>query len=268
MWSPPERRVIVLSFAPFSGMLLEPQQWRCCMMKKTFLIHHHKTEVVSWNQLARSEERADECGRWCNRLWIDEDTVRGLNNSNAADCQNAGEDLASLRGLETIKCPCFLGNVIRFTNLLVYFLTDNVKMPPVLYSSIKKTQLWPFSRCWTYVHGGVDLTDGFVVCWELVDLDTVAHQFAHDLDFELVQLTLGDCVCFGNNGDNIDLWKGGERGGRVCEWSAWFLSQTVPNAFVREYPELHWRLIHDGKPIKVHVVDGACRTHFNVMKKQ
>lgn len=64
----------------------------------------------------------------------------------------------------------------------------------------------------TYVHGGVDLADGFVVCGELVDLDPVAHQLAHDLDFELVQLALGDCVRFGNDGDNVDLWNGRERG--------------------------------------------------------
>lgn len=70
-------------------------------MKKTFLIHNHKTEAASWNQLAGSGEQANECGRWCNCLWIDEDTARGLNNSSAADCQNAGEDVSSLRGPET-----------------------------------------------------------------------------------------------------------------------------------------------------------------------
>lgn len=80
--------------------------------------------------------------------------------------------------------------------MLVYFPTKSAKIP----------------RCRTYVHRGVDLADGFVVRRELVDLDTVAHQFTHDLDFELVQLTLGDCVCFGNDGDNVDLWK--ERKGR------------------------------------------------------
>ena len=62
-------------------------------------------------------------------------------------------------------------------------------------------------RSMTHVHGGVDLTDGFVVCRELIDLDTVAHQLAHDLYFELVELALGDCVCFGNDGNDVDLQR-------------------------------------------------------------
>lgn len=57
----------------------------------------------------------------------------------------------------------------------------------------------------TYVHGGVDLADGFVVSWELIDLHSVAHQLTHYFYFELVQLTLGDCVCFGNNRNDVDL---------------------------------------------------------------
>lgn len=59
-----------------------------------------------------------------------------------------------------------------------------------------------------YVHGGVDLADGFVVCWELIDLDAVAHQLAHNLYFELVEFALGDCVRFGNDGNDVDLRKG------------------------------------------------------------
>lgn len=57
----------------------------------------------------------------------------------------------------------------------------------------------------TYVHGGVDLADGFIVCWKLIYLDTVAHQLTHYLYFELMELTLGDCVCFGNDGNDVDL---------------------------------------------------------------
>lgn len=64
------------------------------------------------------------------------------------------------------------------------------------------------SRSTTYVHGGVDLTDGFIVCWELIYLDTVAHQLTHNLYFELVEFTLGDCVRFGNDGNYVDLRKG------------------------------------------------------------
>lgn len=63
----------------------------------------------------------------------------------------------------------------------------------------------------TYIHGGIDLTDGFVICWELIYLDTVAHQLTHYLDFEFMQLTLGDCVRFGNDGNYVDLRKGREQ---------------------------------------------------------
>lgn len=57
----------------------------------------------------------------------------------------------------------------------------------------------------TYVHGGIDLADRFVVCWELIYLDAVAHQLAHNLYFEFMQLALGDCVRFGNDGNYVDL---------------------------------------------------------------
>ncbi len=42
----------------------------------------------------------------------------------------------------------------------------------------------------TYIHGGVDLTDGIIVCWELIYLDAVAHQLTHNLYFELMELAL------------------------------------------------------------------------------
>lgn len=71
------------------------------------------------------------------------------------------------------------------------------------------------TNSWSYVHGGVDLADGFVVRWELVYLHAVAHQLAHDLDFELVQLTLGDGVRFGDNGDDVDLRGVGEKFNRT-----------------------------------------------------
>lgn len=60
----------------------------------------------------------------------------------------------------------------------------------------------------TYVHGGIDLTNSFIVCRELIDLDAVAHEFTHYLDFEFVKLALGDCVRFGNDGNYIDLKRG------------------------------------------------------------
>lgn len=59
----------------------------------------------------------------------------------------------------------------------------------------------------TYVHGGVDFGHSFVVQGELVNLDAIADQFTHDFDFELVQLTLTDCVSFGNDRDDVHLWQ-------------------------------------------------------------
>lgn len=45
----------------------------------------------------------------------------------------------------------------------------------------------------------------------MVDLDPIADQLTHDLDLELVELTLGDGVSFGNDGNNVHLpalWRG------------------------------------------------------------
>lgn len=57
----------------------------------------------------------------------------------------------------------------------------------------------------THIHHRVDLSHGLVVRGELVDLHPIADQLAHDLDLELVQLALGDGVCFGNDGDDVHL---------------------------------------------------------------
>lgn len=56
-----------------------------------------------------------------------------------------------------------------------------------------------------YIHGGVDLSHGFVVSGELVDLHSVADQLTGDFNFELGQLALGDGVRLGDDWDNIDL---------------------------------------------------------------
>lgn len=56
-----------------------------------------------------------------------------------------------------------------------------------------------------HIHGGVDLGDGLIIQGELVDLDTVADQLAHDFDLELVQLALADGVCFGDHWDDVHL---------------------------------------------------------------
>lgn len=57
----------------------------------------------------------------------------------------------------------------------------------------------------TYVHGGVDLSDGLVVGGELVDLNSVADQLAGDLELELGQLALGDGVRLGDDWNDIYL---------------------------------------------------------------
>lgn len=56
-----------------------------------------------------------------------------------------------------------------------------------------------------YVHRCVDLCHGLVVQRELVDLDAVADQLAHDFDLKLVQLALTDGVCFGDHRDDVHL---------------------------------------------------------------
>lgn len=60
----------------------------------------------------------------------------------------------------------------------------------------------------TYVHGGVDLSDGLVIGGELVDLNSIADQLAGDLELELGQLALGDGIRLGDDWNNIYLqWR-------------------------------------------------------------
>lgn len=60
----------------------------------------------------------------------------------------------------------------------------------------------------TYVHGGVDLSDGLVIGGELVDLNSIADQLAGDLELELGQLALGDGVRLGDDWNDIYLqWR-------------------------------------------------------------
>lgn len=57
----------------------------------------------------------------------------------------------------------------------------------------------------SYIHGRVDLGHGLVVQGELVDLDPVTNQLAHNFDLKLVQLALTDGVSFGDDWDDVDL---------------------------------------------------------------
>jgi len=71
----------------------------------------------------------------------------------------------------------------------------------------------------THIHHGVDLSHCFVVSGELIDLHAIADQLAHDLYLKLVQLALGDGVCFGNDRDNVHLQqKGGQSRGEQQRW--------------------------------------------------
>lgn len=71
----------------------------------------------------------------------------------------------------------------------------------------------------THIHHGVDLSHCFVVSGELIDLHAIADQLAHDLYLKLVQLALGDGVCFGNDRDNVHLQqKGGQSRGEQQSW--------------------------------------------------
>lgn len=58
-----------------------------------------------------------------------------------------------------------------------------------------------------YIHGCVDLGHSLVVQGELVDLDAVADQLAHDFDLEFVELALADGVGLGDDGDYVHLGR-------------------------------------------------------------
>lgn len=57
----------------------------------------------------------------------------------------------------------------------------------------------------TYTHGCINLSHGFFICGELVYLDSIADQLAHDLTLEFVQFVLGDGVSFCNYWNDVHL---------------------------------------------------------------
>lgn len=57
----------------------------------------------------------------------------------------------------------------------------------------------------TYTHRGIYLSHCLFIRRELVDLDTVADQLAHDFTLELVQLVFCNGVSLGNDGDDVHL---------------------------------------------------------------
>lgn len=79
-----------------------------------------------------------------------------------------------------------------------------------------------------HVHDCINLGNSFIIRGKLVDLDPIADQFTHDLDLELVELTLGDGVSFGNDGNNVHLpglWRGS---GVSCSPTVDSPSQVTP----------------------------------------
>lgn len=58
-----------------------------------------------------------------------------------------------------------------------------------------------------YIHCSVDLSDRLIIERELIDLDAVADQLAHDFDLELVQLALTDGVSFGDHWNYVHLQR-------------------------------------------------------------
>lgn len=61
-----------------------------------------------------------------------------------------------------------------------------------------------------HIHDCVNLGNSLVISGKLVDLNPIADQLAHDLDLELVELTLGDGVSLGNDGNDVHLPRSGE----------------------------------------------------------
>lgn len=59
--------------------------------------------------------------------------------------------------------------------------------------------------CASYIHRSVDFCHSLIIQGELVDLDTIADEFTHDFDLELMQLTLTDGVSLGDHWDNVHL---------------------------------------------------------------
>lgn len=66
-----------------------------------------------------------------------------------------------------------------------------------------------------HIHNCVNLSNSLVISGKLVDLNPIADQLAHDLDLELVELTLGNSVSLGNDGNNVHLSGSVERGSRL-----------------------------------------------------
>lgn len=57
----------------------------------------------------------------------------------------------------------------------------------------------------THVHGGVDLSDSFIFCGELIDLHAITDQLTHDLDLQLVQFAPVHSIRLCNDGDDVHL---------------------------------------------------------------
>lgn len=58
----------------------------------------------------------------------------------------------------------------------------------------------------THIHGGVDLSNSFILCGELIDLHAITDQLTHDLDLQLVQFAPVHSIRLRNDGDDVHLY--------------------------------------------------------------
>lgn len=57
----------------------------------------------------------------------------------------------------------------------------------------------------THIHGGVDLSDSFILRGELINLHAITDQLTHDLDLQLVQFAPVHSISLRNDGDDVHL---------------------------------------------------------------
>lgn len=58
----------------------------------------------------------------------------------------------------------------------------------------------------THIHGGVDLSNSFILCGELINLHAITDQLTHDLDLQLVQFAPVHSIRLRNDGDDVHLY--------------------------------------------------------------
>lgn len=71
---------------------------------------------------------------------------------------------------------------------------NNVPPKSALFSHREQTD-----RQWgAHIHCTIDLGSSVVICWKLIDLNTIDDQFTHELHLKLLQFALRNCIGLGN----------------------------------------------------------------------